>query len=377
MYEDLTNKKFGYWTVLGFAGHKTLGKKKKAIWTAQCRCGTIRDVCGESLRSGASKSCGCYKVERTKAVYDDILPNTKFGDLTVQYITDKRVNRRKVYHCICSCGNEVDVPSNKLISGKKKSCGCIKAPSKKRLQLTDMTFNYLYVVGFDSVKNGKTMWKCRCRCGTEVVVSGQALVTGGTKSCGCYNREQMTKRYFKDEIDNIYGFLKVYAFSHIGDNGLAYWKCECLNCGSKIVVNGAALRKGNTTSCGCIKSYGELHIANLLKGSCVLYKTQYWFPDLRGVGGGLLKFDFAILDMSGCVSCLIEVDGIQHFSSGTGWNTPENFEKVQTHDRLKNEYCAKHHIPLIRIPYTDLHKLQASDDYLLSLISPYLKSIPA
>lgn len=33
-----------------------------------------------------------------------------------------------------------------------------------------------------------TMWLCKCDCGNEVVVQGQNLRNGHTKSCGCYRR---------------------------------------------------------------------------------------------------------------------------------------------------------------------------------------------
>lgn len=31
----------------------------------------------------------------------------------------------------------------------------------------------------------KSLWKCRCECGVEVIVAQVDLVSGGTKSCGC------------------------------------------------------------------------------------------------------------------------------------------------------------------------------------------------
>lgn len=37
-------------------------------------------------------------------------------------------------------------------------------------------------------------WKCVCECGKEVVVSGNSLRNGNTKSCGCYNRQKSTER---------------------------------------------------------------------------------------------------------------------------------------------------------------------------------------
>ena len=40
----------------------------------------------------------------------------------------------------------------------------------------------------------RAMWKCRCECGNTVIVSGKSLRTGNTKSCGCLNTEERTKR---------------------------------------------------------------------------------------------------------------------------------------------------------------------------------------
>ena len=38
--------------------------------------------------------------------------------------------------------------------------------------------------------NGKNRrWLCHCDCGNATIVSSQHLVTGGTKSCGCFRRD--------------------------------------------------------------------------------------------------------------------------------------------------------------------------------------------
>jgi hypothetical protein len=42
-------------------------------------------------------------------------------------------------------------------------------------------------------KHRKRLVKCRCDCGTEVVVNFRSLITGNTKSCGCYHREVIEK----------------------------------------------------------------------------------------------------------------------------------------------------------------------------------------
>lgn len=67
----------------------------------------------------------------------------------------------------------------------------------------------------------------------------------------------------KDEVGNRYGKLTVVAFSHsAGPKGRknAFWLCAC-DCGTTTVVKGTNLRRGKTTSCGCVKRdyFGATH----------------------------------------------------------------------------------------------------------------------
>nr|DAU90285.1 MAG TPA: hypothetical protein [Bacteriophage sp.] len=60
----------------------------------------------------------------------------------------------------------------------------------KIIDLTGQTFGRLKVVKFDSLsKNNQAKWKCKCKCGNEVVVAASHLKSGHTKSCGCLSRE--------------------------------------------------------------------------------------------------------------------------------------------------------------------------------------------
>jgi len=54
--DDLTGRIFGNWTVLNYAG---LVKQKHAKWNCVCKCGNRRPVFAQSLKSGASRGCGC------------------------------------------------------------------------------------------------------------------------------------------------------------------------------------------------------------------------------------------------------------------------------------------------------------------------------
>lgn len=38
-------------------------------------------------------------------------------------------------------------------------------------------------------QNGGVTWLCRCACSSEVIVRSKSLLSGNTKSCGCYGQE--------------------------------------------------------------------------------------------------------------------------------------------------------------------------------------------
>lgn len=52
------------------------------------------------------------------------LRGIKFNKLTPLYPLKERKKRFIVWHCKCDCGNECDVIGSHLISGHTKSCGC-------------------------------------------------------------------------------------------------------------------------------------------------------------------------------------------------------------------------------------------------------------
>ncbi len=57
--------------------------------------------------------------------------------------------------------------------------------------MTGKKFTRLLVISQDIKRTpqGQVMWKCECECGNTVVVRGQALRNGNTKSCGCLRNE--------------------------------------------------------------------------------------------------------------------------------------------------------------------------------------------
>ena len=64
----------------------------------------------------------------------------------------------------------------------------------KRIDETGNTHGYWKVLSFHHIgKNRESYWLCRCRCGTVRPVTRTHLVSGATKSCGCFQREVATE----------------------------------------------------------------------------------------------------------------------------------------------------------------------------------------
>lgn len=70
--DELLSQKFNRLLVLSFHGFNPK-RKAKLNWRCRCDCGREVIVDGYNLRNGNTNSCGCFKIDRTKAV------NTKHG----------------------------------------------------------------------------------------------------------------------------------------------------------------------------------------------------------------------------------------------------------------------------------------------------------
>ena len=212
----------------------------------------------------------------------------------------------------------------------------------------------------ERTSSGDVKWLCECSCEqhTQKIISAHSLRSGRSKSCGC-----ISKKSIKDISGEIYGNLEVLK-EHFRENNKTYWKCQC-QCGNEEFIKLDFLREGKRICCSnCLNnlSRGEYEIKKILDENNIPYKREYTFQDLRDKQ--LLRFDFAIF--IGKDFYLIEFDGKQHFDKTSMFYR----EELYNHDLLKQEYCIKNNIPLIRIPYDRLGKITLQD--LLLSTSNYL-----
>ena len=227
----------------------------------------------------------------------------------------------------------------------------------KALDLTNQKFGRLTAIQKAPKRNDKyTRWLCECECGNKIEVRTDYLRNGHTKSCGCEKALHFSRKIKEGEK---YGKLTVKKYCE----GHLLYQCEC-ECGNIVFVKGYNLINGNTQSCGCLKSKGELVITKLLQEMNINFKTQYYFQDCRFPDSNRVAyFDYAIFKNEKLIG-LIEYDGQQHF---TGWGqNEESLSKIKARDKYKECYCILKNIPLIRIPYSDYNKLNS--DYMNKII---------
>jgi hypothetical protein len=82
---DLTGQKFGKLTVI----KRVESDKLKPVWECLCECGNIKNIDGNALRQGTTKSCGCLGKSEGEALISQILSDNnipylkevKFQDL--------------------------------------------------------------------------------------------------------------------------------------------------------------------------------------------------------------------------------------------------------------------------------------------------------
>lgn len=72
------------------------------------------------------------------------LAGKKFGRLVVLYDTNLKKNGVTLWHCVCECGNEIDVRASCLTTNHTKSCGCLQKEKSGRKPVHNETHSRLY-----------------------------------------------------------------------------------------------------------------------------------------------------------------------------------------------------------------------------------------
>lgn len=225
-----------------------------------------------------------------------------------------------------------------------------------KINLTNQRFGKLTALEATNMRQHKSVvWKCQCDCGNIHYVAASRLREGSIQSCGCARKGHG----IIDLTGQRFGKLVAICKTNQRANKSVIWKCQC-DCGNICFVDSHSLQKGNTQSCGCLKSKGELKIISCLQKLNIYFEYQKTFNDCKKEN--LLPFDFFLP----AYKTIIEYDGEQHFKPINFLGGQQRFEQQQQNDQIKNDWCLQHNINLIRIPYTDYAKI--TEQYIQNLL---------
>lgn len=150
----------------------------------------------------------------------------KFGKLTVLKISDTRGNRGQIkYDCVCDCGNNHTVTGEAIRSGKSKSCGCYKNTFKTR------NFNHDRESQIWKRLYSSTIIKRSKNKGWKDWLSLFDFIELSKKECFYCNEKPFIE--IKDYISEIKKDISVKVYSN-GidriDNNIGYVKNNCVSC---------------------------------------------------------------------------------------------------------------------------------------------------
>ena len=113
--ENLIGQKFNKLTVLKEVPKDQRKNKKMVEWECLCDCGKTTTVITNYLKTGHTKSCGCWRKENATILFSSDLTGQKFGKLSVIKETNKRgADGCIVWECKCDCGNIHYATTNSL-----------------------------------------------------------------------------------------------------------------------------------------------------------------------------------------------------------------------------------------------------------------------
>lgn len=185
---DLTGRRFGRFVALSFAYSHT----GASCWTCQCDCGTIKVVLANSLTSGKTLSCGCYMRQRASERNSLDITGNRYGRLvalTRINVGYDGVNWE--CQCDCGNTMVCSVHRLRAGNTRSCGCYKKERTSETHVKNMIGTRIGKFVVIEDcgSDEQGGKMWKCKCDCGNIFIAPGRDLRYGKYVSCGCYKLE--------------------------------------------------------------------------------------------------------------------------------------------------------------------------------------------
>lgn len=280
----------------------------------------------------------------------------------------------------CACGNEFVTTFAKFQNRNKhqcNSCGYKLRNKKSQLTIEEVRRRiekYGCKLVSDTYDSGNQKVSIQCVCGNifEQTLINYEYGTHRCQKCAQRISNEAKNKYTYEYVqqlckDNNCELLSQKNGKFIGYKDKVVIKCSCGEIFTTKLFMCLSYNKFTCTSCSYLNapiSSGEKRIEEYLKKHLYKYQKEYSFSDCKKKY--LLRFDFAVFLNDNNIK-LIEFDGQQHFKPYEYYGGVEKFQDLCLRDSIKNEYCKNNNIPLLRICYKDIDKVDnILDDYLIA-----------
>ena len=302
-----------------------------------------------------------------KITNEEVIEKLKIKNPKIILINDfLGMKNNSNFKCLI-CDNSFKANSYNIINGISGCSICSKIDTKKFTNKVNEIHNFNIKVLGEYVNN-KTKIEVICNiCDYKWFTEPRHLIAGNKCLICTRKNSNLDKRKTHDDF-----IKKVKSIHHDRITILeeyVNWKtkiqAKCNKCEHIWSVRASSLHSSGCPKCKCSK--GELLIDKILRDLQLKYIYQYKFEGLKTEDDGSPTFDFVILDKENKIKKVIEYDGEQHFKPIKKWGGIKRIEQQKKTDNFKNNFCLKNNIEIIRIPYTDLKKID--NNYIKNLIS--------
>ncbi|MBW3021060.1 hypothetical protein KY334_07225, partial [Candidatus Woesearchaeota archaeon] len=263
----------------------------------------------------------------------------------------------------CSCGEIFYTKFSNFKHGSQKqcvNCGKNKNINNRKRDIEEIHLelknNNCELIG-EYINSSKRV-KIKCSCG-EIFSTTLSNLRQKNYKCNICNLGRLDCKNLKEDVikyieQNNCKLLSDY------ENNRSKLKLQC-ECGKIFYTSfktfcggGNVVPKTRCNICTKRMSYAEKIVNDFLLKKDINFCSEYSFSDLKSEKGGRLRFDYAIFKDK-ILDLLIELDGEYHYKPILG---QLNLEIQQKNDFLKDEYCRKENIKLIRIPYWEFKNIE-------------------
>lgn len=341
----------------------------------------IKCKCGETFerRFGDYKNrkiyyCKCCTGK--KITYEKVKDFIELKGCKLITIKDDYKNSTEKLNIKCNCGNSYNISYGNFKRFKQYKCAeCNEKERVLNMKSKDLgDFNYY---NYDQVKDiiNKTESKLLsneyincfekldliCECGKKYnqkfsyikrkINDGVPILCPKCMRDIANNGFRLDENNINKAIFNIYGYQK-YKIVDIEDYRNRRIKTNFIHTECGHIFKSSLLNLLNAErkcpKCEATHTLGILKIKKVLEDMNVPYEFEKTFNDCKYKR--LLPFDIYLPNYN----CCIEFDGEQHFNPIEYFGGEESLSAIQIRDEIKNNYCIRKNIPLLRIDYKQI-----------------------